>query len=115
MRVGVTSTPDGRVGGGLGRAQTMAVADVRDGSIASWSEIEVGWGDLHGTGTEGSHHARIVRFVREHALETVVTSGLGESMRTTMGKLGVAVRTDLAGDARDAAVTAASTTPMPLP
>jgi len=115
MIIGVTTTPDGLVGGGLGRAQTMAVADVRDGALASWTEIQVGWADLRGTGTEGSHHARIVRFVREHALEVVVTSGLGEGMRTTMGKLGVAVRTDLAGDARAAALTAATTTPVRMP
>ena len=31
------------------------------------------------------------------AVERVVTSGLGEGMRTTMGKLGVVVRTDLTG------------------
>ena len=38
-----------------------------------------------------------------------MTSGLGEGMRTTMGKLGVVVRTDLTGDARAAAVAAATT------
>ena len=109
MIVGVTTTPEGTVGGGLGRAQTMAVADVRDGAVVAWTEHHVGWGDLHGTGPEGTHHARIVRFVREHGLEGVVTSGLGEGMRTTMGKLGVVVRTDLAGDARAAAAAAAAT------
>ena len=110
MIVGVTTTPEGTVGGGLGGAQTMAVADVHDGTIASWTEHHVGWGDLRGTGPEGTHHARIVRFAREHGLECVVTSGLGEGMRTTMGKLGVVVRTDLRGDARTAAVRAATTT-----
>jgi predicted Fe-Mo cluster-binding NifX family protein len=109
MIVGVTTAPDGTVGGGLGRAQTMAVTEVRDGVAISWTEHHVGWGDLHGTGPEGTHHARIVRFVREHALETVVTSGLGDGMRNTMGKLGVVVRTDLSGDARAAAVAAATT------
>ena len=112
MIVAVTTTPHGTVGGGLGRAQTVAVADVRDGEVMSWTEVPVGWGDLHGVGPEGTHHARIVRFVREHSLECVVTSGLGESMRTTMGKLGVVVRTDLTGDARAAAV-AATTTDVP--
>jgi predicted Fe-Mo cluster-binding NifX family protein len=112
MIIGVTTTPHGTVGGGLGRAQTVAVADVRDGEVTSWTEVPVGWGDLHGIGPEGTHHARIVRFVREHALECVVTSGLGESMRTTMGKLGVVVRTDLTGDAR-AAAAAATTTDVP--
>lgn len=106
MIVGVTITPDGTVGGGLGRARTVAVADVHDGQVATWTEVDVGWGDLHGTGPEGTHHARIVRFVREHGIECVVTSGLGDGMRTTLGKLGVVVRTDLDGDARAAAVAA---------
>ena len=109
MIVGVTTSPEGTVGGGLGRAQTMAVADVRDGEVTDWVEHDVRWGDLHGTGPEGTHHARIVRFVREHGIECVVTSGLGEGMRVTMGKLGVVVRTDLRGDARTAALTAATT------
>lgn len=106
MIVGVTITPDGDVGGGLGRARTMAVADVRDGEVVTWTEIDVGWGDLHGSGPEGAHHARIVRFLREHGVECVVTSGLGDGMRHTLGKLGVAVRTDLSGDARAAAAAA---------
>lgn len=105
----MTVSPRGTVTGGLGRAQDLAVAEVRDGVVAQWAEHHVGWGDLHGTGPEGTHHARIVRFVREHGIECVVTSGLGEGMRTTMAKLGVAVRTDLAGDAREAAVEAAAT------
>lgn len=115
MIVGVTTTAQGTVGGGLGRAQTMAVADVRDGAVASWTEVHVGWGDLHDSGPEGTHHARIVRFVREHGLERVVTSGLGDGMRTTMGKLGVLVRTDLSGDARAAAVAAAASSAPATP
>ena len=50
MIIGVTTTPHGTVGGGLGRAQTVAVADVRDGEVTSWTEVPVGWGDLHGIG-----------------------------------------------------------------
>ena len=115
MIVAVTTAPDGTVGGGLGRAQAVAVAEVVDGHVASWSELAVGWGDLHGTGPEGTHHARIVRFMREHAVDCVVTSGLGEGMRTTMGKLGVVVRTDLPGEARAAAVLAATTTAVRMP
>jgi predicted Fe-Mo cluster-binding NifX family protein len=105
----VTLSAQGTVTGGLGRAQQVAVAHVHDGVVEQWSEHHVGWGDLHGTGPEGTHHARIVRFVREHGVDCVVTSGLGEGMRTTMSKLGVAVRTDLAGDAHEAAVLAATT------
>jgi hypothetical protein len=42
-------------------------------------------------------------------VQVVVTSGLGAGMRQTLAKLGVDVRTDLAGDARTAALTAAET------
>ena len=115
MIVAVTTAPDGTVGGGLGRAQSVAVAEVREGHVETWAEFPVGWGDLHDTGAEGTHHARIVRFMREHAVEAVVTSGLGEGMRNTMGKLGVVVRTELRGDARAAAVMAATTTPLRMP
>ena len=115
MIVGVTTTPHGTVGGGLGRAQTVAVADVRDGEVTSWTEVPVGWGDLHGIGPEGTHHARIVRFVREHGLERVVTSGLGEGMRTTMGKLGVVVRTDLTGTPARPPSPPPRPTPRPRP
>ena len=107
--VAVTVTPDGGVGGGLGRAQTVALADVRGGDVTEWTEVPVGWGDLHGTGPEGTHHARIVRFLPEHQVQVVVTSGLGAGMQQTLAKLGVDVRTDLAGDARTAALTAAET------
>lgn len=94
------------VGGGLGRARTMAVAHVADGQVTGWSEHEVGWDALHGQGPEGSHHARIVRFVREHGVTVVVTGHLGPPMHNTLTKLGCKVVTDLAGDARAAAVAA---------
>ena len=108
MIVAVTVTPEGGVGGGLGRAQTVALADVREATVADWTEVPVGWGDLHGSGPEGTHHARIVRFLVENEVAVVVTSGLGEGMRRTLDKLRVAVRTDLAGDARAAALAAAA-------
>jgi predicted Fe-Mo cluster-binding NifX family protein len=109
--VAVTVTPEGRVGGGLGRAQTVALADVREATVAHWTEVPVGWGDLHGSGPEGTHHARIVRFLVENEVAVVVTSGLGEGMRRTLDKLRVAVRTDLAGDARAAALAAVAEAP----
>ena len=97
---------DGRVGHGLGRAETVAVADVRDGKVQDWTEVDVHWGALHDIGSEGEHHARIVRFFREHHIERVVAGGAGAGMRQTMAKMGVTVLTDLSGDARAAAVAA---------
>ena len=103
MIVGVTTTPHGTVGGGLGRAQTVAVADVRDGEVIPGPRCPSAGATC--TASARGHPPRPHRAVRARALlECVVTSGLGESMRTTMGKLGVVVRTDLTGDARAAAV-----------
>ncbi|MDR2931200.1 MAG: hypothetical protein LBV06_09900 [Propionibacteriaceae bacterium] len=38
---------DTEVGGGLGRARTMAVAEIDNDEIRSWTPIEVGWDVLH--------------------------------------------------------------------
>ena len=94
------------VGSGLGRARTMAVAHVADGQVTQWTEHTVGWDDLHGQGPEGSHHARIVRFVRDNQVAVVVTGHLGPPMHHTLTQLGCKVVTGLTGDARAAAVAA---------
>ena len=94
------------VGGGLGRAPVVAVATVADGQVTGWTEHQVGWDALHGQGSEGSHHARIVRFVRENEVNVVVAAHLGPPMHHTLTKLGCKVVLGLAGDARAAAVAA---------
>lgn len=95
-----------RVGSGLGKAQTMAVAHIVDGAITSWDEYEVGWNLLHGQYSEGTHHARIVRFMREHAITAVVTGHMGAPMVNTLTKLGVRPVVNISGDARQGALTA---------
>lgn len=101
------------VGGGWGKARTVAVAHVTDGQVTGWAEHQVGWDALHGTGPEGSHHARIVRFCREHDVTVIVTGHLGPPMHHTLTKLGVKVVTNLTGDARTAAVAAVSAPASP--
>ncbi|MDX5318020.1 MAG: hypothetical protein LPK38_01470, partial [Actinomycetes bacterium] len=81
MIVMTTLDAAGNVGGGLGRAARVAVARVEDGDITSWDEHEVAWDRLHDEGTEGSHHARIVTFLREHHVNVVVAKGIGEGMQ----------------------------------
>lgn len=102
MIVMTTLGPDGLVGGGLGRASRVAVASVADGGIGSWEEFDVGWDVLHDEGTEGAHHARIVRFLREHGVDVVLARGIGPGMQRTLGSMGVRAVAGVQGDARQA-------------
>ncbi len=106
MIVAVTLAGGDQVGRGIGRADAVAIATVDNGEITDWTVHEVGWDALHDSGGEGAHHARIVRFVREHAVEAFVAGGAGAGMRTTLDKLGVTV-VATAGDARAAVLAAA--------
>lgn len=91
------------VGAGLGRAHWMGIATVANDVITSWDEYEVAWDIWHDQGPEGSHHARIVRFLREHGVQAVVTGHAGPPMVNTMLKLGVLPLLGASGSARDAA------------
>jgi len=111
MNIAINVVED-RVGGGLGRAQTMAIADVEDGEIVSWTPYPVGWDVSHqlveaGETTSGSHHATIVRFMREHDVAAVVTGHAGPPMVHTLGLMGIPV-IEAVGDARQAALAAAA-------
>jgi predicted Fe-Mo cluster-binding NifX family protein len=102
MVVCIPVTVEGQVGGGWGRADRVAVADVRDGSIASWEEFEVGWGRLHDEEAEGSHHARIARFLTDHGVNQVVAGHMGPPMAQMLGRMGLTVRLGATGNARRA-------------
>lgn len=108
MIICTTLGPGGTVGGGLGKAHDVAVAEVTDGRVSSWEEHEVAWDRLHDEGTEGAHHARIVRFLREHGVETVVARGIGPGMQRTLGSMGVSTVLGVEGDAREVVARAAS-------
>lgn len=108
MVICVSLGPDGQVGGGWGRADRVAVADVRGGEITRWEELAVGWGGLHDAGPEGQHHARIAAFLQEHRVEAVVTGHMGPGMVQMLAKMRIAVQLGVGGRARDAAVSAAA-------
>ena len=96
----------GQVVGGWGKAQRVAVASIEKGEIGAWEEIDVRWDLSHDEGTEGSHHARIVRFLREHGVEVVVTHHMGAPMAHTIDKMGIRVVRDAEGDAKAAVLAA---------
>jgi predicted Fe-Mo cluster-binding NifX family protein len=108
MIVCVAVTHDGLVAGGWGRAERVAVAAVSDGDVADWKEHDVGWGRLHDSGPEGEHHARIARFLQEHAVEAVVAEHMGPPMRHMLHKMGIQTHLGVTGAARPAALLAAA-------
>lgn len=84
-------TPDGHIEPRFGRAPRVAVAHVSDGEITDWTEYQVDWDVLHDGEGEGAHHARIVRFMREHHVGAVVAEHMGPGMVNTLTKLGLAL------------------------
>jgi predicted Fe-Mo cluster-binding NifX family protein len=106
------------VGGGLGRARMMVVARVEDGVINEWTEVNTAWDESHPQGSchtgegaaassHGSHHARIVTFMKENAVEMVVTGHAGPPMVHTLSLMGIPV-VGATGDAREAVLAAAT-------
>ena len=100
---------EGRLlGHSWGKAPVVALATVRDGELIRWEEHDVRWDVSHGEGHHGSHHARVVRFLREHGVGAVAADHMGEPMVHTLGKLGVAVVLGASDDGEAAALAAAS-------
>ena len=106
MRVCVPITADGQVDPRWGRADCVAVADVADGEIRDWQEFAVAWGTQHDQGTEGAHHARVARFLRDNQVQAVAAEHVGPGMQRMLGSMTIRVGTGLGGDARSAASAA---------
>ena len=53
ITVCVPVTAEDLLGLRWGRADRVAVATVSEDGIDDWQEFDVGWGDLHDTGSEG--------------------------------------------------------------
>jgi len=100
-------TNEGTIDPRWGKADWVALANVADGEIVSWQEVEVSWSRLHDEGTPGSHHARVVTFLRDHHVEAVVVNHMGDGMVRMLDTMSLPVHMGAAGDAR-AAVKAAS-------
>ena len=99
MKVCVPITAANTIDPRWGRTERVAVADVQDGTVYDWTEFEVGWGALHDSGPEGAHHARIVRFLRDHQVQMVVVDHVGDGMQRMLTTMGVRIETGHVGDA----------------
>lgn len=99
-------TKDGNIDPRWGRADWIAIAEVINGEIQNWQEVEVSWSTLHDEGTHGSHHARVVRFLKDQKIEAIVANHIGDGMARMLETMGIPVHLGASGDAR-AAVKAA--------
>jgi len=106
MMVCVPVTVEGRIDPRWGRADRVAIADVTGDGIGAWQEYVVGWHALHDAGTEGSHHARVARFLQEHHVDAVVANHMGAPMAHMLELMGIKVWLGAMGDARTAAMGA---------
>jgi predicted Fe-Mo cluster-binding NifX family protein len=97
MIVCVPVTATGDIDPRWGRAARVAVVELRDGDLVSWNEFEVGWDQLHDAGTEGGHHARVARFLRDQRVDVVVASHMGEPMVQMLDQMGLEVRLGASG------------------
>lgn len=102
MNVMIPVRPDGSVEPRFGKAPMVAVAQVDDnGHVTQWQTFEVEWDRLHNEGTEGSHHARIVRFLREHEVVACVATHAGMGMQRTLAAMKVPLLPATLPDARE--------------
>lgn len=104
----VPVSSDGNIGPSFGKASAVAVVQVEGAEITGWDEFGVGWDLAHDSATRGSHHARIVTFLREHHVERVVANHIGDPMQRTLASMGVKAVLGVAGEARTAVLKAAS-------
>ncbi len=97
---------DGNVDAHWGRAQRLAVAEVRDGVLTRWEESDVRWDTLHETDSERAHHARVARYLKQQGVTVVVAFHMGHGMRAVLERMGVTIRLGASGDARHAVLSA---------
>lgn len=101
-------TEDGRTDSRFGRAHWVAIAEVAGGELTSWTVHEVDWDGLHDAGTHGSHHARVISFLREQGVEAVVAPMMGEGMARMLTSAGLPILPASPGDAKASVLTAVS-------
>ena len=108
MIVATPVTETGLSAAAWGKAHWIGVADVVDGAVAAWQIHEVAWDVSHDEGTHGSHHARIVRFLKEQGVQAVVVDHMGEGMQRVMASMGIPQLPASAGDAQTSVLAALS-------
>ena len=106
MIVATPVTESGQSAAAWGKAHWIGVASLQDGAVTTWQVHEVGWDVSHDEGTHGSHHARIVRFLKEQDIGAVVVDHMGPGMVQVMQTMRIPVLPASPGDAQASEVAA---------
>jgi predicted Fe-Mo cluster-binding NifX family protein len=106
MYVATPVDADGQSAHAWGRAHWIAVAEVSDSGITGWEVHEVAWDDLHDSSTPGSHHARVVTFLKDHSIQAIVVDHVGEGMQRMLSTMGIPMLPASPGDARASVLAA---------
>ena len=106
MIIAIPVDADDQVAHGWGRASRVAVATAGGDGITDWQVHDVGWDTAHDEGTEGSHHARIARFLIDNHVDTVVAEHMGDGMVRMLGSMKLPVVLGAHGDARASVLAA---------
>lgn len=107
MIIGIPVTDDGLIGHTWGKAPYVAIATTGAKGIDTWTVHEVRWDLSHDAGSHGAHHAKVVTFLREQRVDTVVVDHVGEGMARMLQSMGVALVTGASGEARAAVLAVA--------
>jgi len=106
MTVCVPLNPDGTIHDRLGHANAVALCTVVDGEVTDWTVHVVDWDTTYGVDVMGVHHPRVIRFLQDNDVDTVVADNVCDIMQSTLPTLGITVYSGVTGDARDAVASA---------
>lgn len=105
MTIAIPVTAEGTVFDRLAKAPLVATCVLRDGTVTDWASHAVGWDQTYGVDVMGNHHARVMRFMKDQGVTTVVAADVCDNMRRSLEAQGVVVYDGQKGDARVAVTT----------
>lgn len=106
MKIATPVDAAGQSAHSWGRAHWVAVAEVADATIADWQVHEVSWDVLHDDSTHGSHHARVVTFLKDQSIQAIVVDHVGEGMQRMLSTMDIPLLPATPGDAQASALAA---------
>lgn len=111
MRIAVAVLPNGMVNAHFGRASKMALADVENGAITKWEEIDAPFAEMHGdhhhhhgAGHQPSptHQSTIKNFLVEQNVNVVLVHHAGPGLQKVKDDTDIEIVAGAQGNAREA-------------